>query len=231
MRSVSGIIISAVFLLWFIASICGMIYVSRIPELHWLAPVILGQFFMAFGIIGFITMFSNSKRNIWIAVAAFIVGTALLILPLMHHYGNSKIRAFIDSHILTFVGTGFAVIGLCGLVGSCFGKKIADSKFTKEVQGVCVQLKSMHDSSGTTTYSPVYEVWNGGEMVKLCKDVYSNIAVPEIGETRTLYIDETDLSSFADPISDRAVRKIMYLVFVPFIALGIFLAVLSLLLN
>lgn len=57
MKLALSLILSFVFLLWFVASVVGMVYVSRSAELSWLVPVILGQIFLVpFMIAGIITL-------------------------------------------------------------------------------------------------------------------------------------------------------------------------------
>ena len=61
------------------------------------------------------------------------------------------------------------------------------------------------------------------------KEVYSNVGVPQIGESRTLYINENDLGSYIEPIADNSARMIGYYISVPFLIAGIITLVLSML--
>lgn len=56
----------------------------------------------------------------------------------------------------------------------------------------------------------VYEITLNGETLRMEKEVYSNVGVPQIGESRTLYIDENDLGSYIEPIADKSARMIGY---------------------
>ena len=64
MKLALSLILSFVFLLWFIASVVGMVYVSRSTELSWLVPVILGQIFLVIGTAGLIAMLRAKKNRL-----------------------------------------------------------------------------------------------------------------------------------------------------------------------
>ena len=66
MKLALSLILSFVFLLWFVASVVGMVYVSRSAELSWLVPVILGQIFLLIGTAGLIAMLRTKKKGLWI---------------------------------------------------------------------------------------------------------------------------------------------------------------------
>ncbi|MBR1431823.1 hypothetical protein [Ruminococcus sp.] len=61
---------------------------------------------------------------------------------------------------------------------------------------------------GAVLHCPVYEITLNGETLRMEKEVYSNVGVPQIGESRTLYIDENDLDSYVEPIADKSARMI-----------------------
>ncbi len=227
MKTLLGIIISFVFLLWFIASLGGMIYVSRLAELRWLIPVILGQFFLVFGILGFIAMLSAKKKGLWIDAAAMFAGTAAISLALVYHYGSASAKAAVTAHIPTLAGAGFLIAGLCGTIGSYIGSKRSAEKYRTPTEGICVEYRTRMGSGGKPLRCPVYEITLNGERVRLEKGVYSNIRLPQIGESRTLYIDETDLESYAEPIADKSVRRFGYFLFLSFAAAGLLIIVMT----
>ena len=79
MKLVLSLILSFIFLLWFVASVVGMVYVSRSAELSWLIPVILGQFFLVIGTAGLIAMLRAKKKGLWIDIVAMLVGAIILL--------------------------------------------------------------------------------------------------------------------------------------------------------
>ena len=228
MKSALSLILSFVFLLWFIASVVGMIYVSRSSELSWLIPVILGQFFLVIGTAGFIAMCSAKKKGLWIDITAILAGAVIVVLPLIYHYGSEQTKAVITSNIPTLAGAGILTAGICGTLATFIGKKRSAKKYSTPAEGICIEHKTRLGSRGTVLYCPVYEITLNGEMYRMEKKVYSNTGVPQIGESRTLYIDEDDLESYVEPIADKSIRMIGYLVSVSFMAAGTIILVLSL---
>lgn len=55
----------------------------------------------------------------------------------------------------------------------------------------------------------------------------SSMGVPQIGESRTLYIDENDLGSYIEPIANKSARMIGYFISISFMIAGIITLVLS----
>ena len=82
---------------------------------------------------------------------------------------------------------------------------------------------------GAVLHCPVYEITLNGETLRMEKEVYSNVGVPQIGESRTLYIDENDLGSYIEPIADKSARMIGYFISIPLMIAGIITLVLSML--
>ena len=64
MKLALSLILSFVFLLWFVASVVGMVYASRSAELSWLIPMILGQVFLVIGTAGLITKLRAKKKDL-----------------------------------------------------------------------------------------------------------------------------------------------------------------------
>lgn len=55
----------------------------------------------------------------------------------------------------------------------------------------------------------------------------SSMGVPQIGESRTLCIDENNLGSYIEPIADKSARMIGYFISISFMIAGIITLVLS----
>ena len=221
MKANIGIAVSFVFLIWFTASIIGMVYVSRRPELVWLVPVFIGQYFAVFGLIGAVSMYAaKRKKLIWLGLLFILIGAALIALPLVYHYGSKQTQYFINDHMLSIIGTGILAAGLFIDLANFISYSLSDSANTTPVQGVCVELQKGTSNNGKPLYSPVYEVWLNGESVRLNKKVYSNVGLPEVGETRLLYIREDDPQDYSEPIADKFLKLIMYCISLPFIAAG-----------
>ena len=229
MKLALSLILSFVFLLWFVASVVCTVYVSRSAELSWLVPVILGQFFLVIGTAGLIVMLRAKKKDLWIDIVAMLVGAIIVVLPLIYHFGSEQTKTAITAHIPTLAGAGLLIAGLCGTLAAYIGQKRAAEKYSKPVEGICIERKTRLGSGGAVLHCPVYEITLNGETLRMEKEVYSNVGVPQIGESRTLYIDKNDLGSYVEPIADKRVRMIGYFISVPFMIAGIITLVLSLL--
>ena len=228
MKFVLSLVLSFVFLLWFVASVVGMVYVSRSAELSWLIPVILGQFFLVIGTAGLTVMLRAKKKDLWIDIVAILIGAIIVALPLIYHFGSEQTKTAITAHIPTLAGAGLLIAGLCGTLAAYIGQKRAAEKYSTPVEGICVERKTRLGSGGAVLHCPVYEITLNGETLRMEKEVYSNMGVPQIGESRTLYINENDLDSYVEPIADKSARMIGYFISVPFMIAGIITLVLSL---
>ena len=54
-----------------------------------------------------------------------------------------------------------------------------------DVEGICIERKTRLGSGGAVLHCPVYEITLNGETLRMEKEVYSNVGVPQIGESRT----------------------------------------------
>lgn len=228
MKLALSLILSFVFLLWFVASVVGMVYVSRSAELSWLVPVIFGLIFLVIGTAGLIAMLRAKKKDLWIDIVAMLVVAIIVVLPLIYHFGSEQTKTAITAHIPTLAGAGLLIGGLCGTLAAYIGQKRAAEKYSTPVEGICIERKSHLGSGGTVLHCHVYEITLNGETLRLEKEVYSNVGVPQIGESRTLCIDENNLESYVEPIADKSARMIGYFISVPFMIAGIITLVLSL---
>ncbi|MBQ8922447.1 MAG: hypothetical protein IJ060_09870 [Oscillospiraceae bacterium] len=229
MKLVLSLILSFVFLLWFVVSVVGMVYVSRSAELSWLVPVIVGQIFLVIGTAGLIAMLRAKKKGLWIDIVAMLVGAIIVVLPLIYHFGSEQTKTAITAHIPTLAGAGLLIAGLCGTLAAYIGQKRAAEKYSTPVEGICIERKTRLGSGGAVLHCPVYEITLNGETLRMEKEVYSNVGVPQIGESRTLYIDENDLGSYIEPIADKSARMIGYFISIPLMIAGIITLVLSML--
>ena len=158
MKLALSLILSFVFLLWFVASVVGMVYVSRSAELSWLIPVILGQFFLVIGTAGLTVMLRAKKKDLWIDIVAILIGAIIVALPLIYHFGSEQTKTAITAHIPTLAGAGLLIAGLCGTLAAYIGQKRAAEKYSTPVEGICVERKTRLGSGGAVLHCPVYEI-------------------------------------------------------------------------
>ena len=227
MKLLLSLILSFVFLMWFFASVIGMVYVSRSAELSWLIPVILGQVFLVIGTAGLIVMLRAKKKGLWIDIVAMLAGAVIVAFPLVYHYGSTQTRDTVSSLVPFLIGGGMLLIGGCGTAAEYLSLKRSALKYATPIEGECVEHRTRPGSGGAVLVSPVYEVILDGERLRLDKQSFSNAATPQIGEKRTLYIDEHDLSSYYEPIRDKRSGVIVYVITVCFMAAGVLTLIMS----
>ena len=228
MRSAISHIISFVFLIWFIASVGCMIIFAKQPEKAWLVPMIFGQFFVVIGIAGVIAAVA-SKSAVWqLPALALIVGAAVMVIEGLYHYGDDAVKEKIVSLIPTLAGAGFIIFGIIEIAAAASGGYFAKLKYTTPIEGRCVGFKARGGKGGHISKCPVYEITLDGEVKKLENNVYSNIALPAVGEVRTLYINEQDLSSYSEPVADSKQRLFSYILFSLFVIAGIIIFLVTL---
>lgn len=227
MRSSLNIFLSFIVMVWFIASIIMIIFMSRTPGMKWLALVIFGQLFLVFGIIGFITMFSNHKKELWIDIIAMFSGVLTIVLPLIYHYGNEQAKAAVMHLIPKLTGAAFLLTGLCISVTRFLMQRYYAKKYSTPIEGVCVDHDTHISTNQTAIFSPVYEITLNGETLRLQNGEYSALGIPAIGERRTIYIDEKDLSSYREPVFSRYSGIIVYFIAVPMVIAGVIILILT----
>ena len=231
MKSASNLLLSLVFLVWFLGSMIGLVVSAKDPAKQWLIPVIFGQYMLVFGLVGLIASLSEKKkRGWWLGAVCLLVGLTTAILGLAHHYGSPSTREAIISAIPALVGAVFLIGGGCGLWSETLYKKRLERIYTIPVTGTCVEHKVHRSSNGSRLICPVYEAYLNGETVRFCKESYSNVGYPAVGEQRTLYTDGEDLEFYLEPEGDGRQAIISIVIFGGLMAAGAVTLVFSLLL-
>ena len=117
-------------------------------------------------------------------------------------------------------GTAFGAIGFFGLLAMFLFTRRACKMYTTPVEAVCI------DERG-----PVFQITLYGESYTLTREMNPRFYHPKCGETRTLYIDENDLSGFYDPKADRYtriyLRVFLSVVFTVFLLIGVLITVIG----
>ena len=222
------ILLSFFVVVWFTGSVIAMITFSHREGSSWLVPVLLGQFFAMFGIIGTAASAASKKiKGIWLPLLFTAVGASLVTLSLIYHFGSKKTQKEVIRLIPVLAGICLFLGGTCSAAASYISGKRTKEKYTTPVEGTCTDLLSKTGSNGSTISSPVYEIFINGETVTLEKGVYSNMGVPTVGEIRTLYIDPGDLESYFEPIADKRSAVFVYTLSAFFIIGGAALAVVA----
>ena len=218
MKQIFGIVISFIFLVWFFTSVLFMVRAAKSVYDGWQVPVLLGQLLLVFGIMGLTAALRASKKAWWVPVIVMAAGAGTMAFGLIYHFADEGGKERIMSFIPALAGILMTVTGALMLISVQLRRQRYEKSYQKAVEGTCIAYKTRTGSGGTQLRSPVYQAYFNGETRTFENDVYSNIAVPEIGEVRTLYTDGTD--EFYEPISYNAQGRVILFIGLPFIVFG-----------
>ena len=190
-----SIAISAFFLVWFFGSIIAMIYLSG-HGMQDLSIAVFGQLFLIFGIIGLISSIQNHSFQAFILLFP-LVGGGSLFFSLGYHFMPESREQF--SEMIPYAALAlFFVVGLGIVLYGIIGPVMLRNKCTQSILGRVVSISSKTDD-GTRLYCPTYEIYFRSETHMLCNNVYSNISVPNEGESVELFINPDKPEEFYNP--------------------------------
>lgn len=110
-------IISVVLLLWFVASLVGMVYVSKTGRTA-LLLALFGQFFLVFGIMGLIKAFSDFgfKAKCLPILLLPLVGIGAIASGFIIQYGTEEFKEKCYDAVPYLFIILFAVVGVCLII-------------------------------------------------------------------------------------------------------------------
>ncbi|MBQ8728077.1 MAG: hypothetical protein IJY83_06290 [Oscillospiraceae bacterium] len=194
--SPSEIIISVIFVIWFIASIAVMIFFGKTGRAG-LVPAVLGQYFLVFGIAAGVNEAKNKKFNP-IALVFAIVGIAGIVATLILYFGAETMISFLDKNMPYILMTIFLIVGIILVivaVSKYFGRK---KRCSYMVTAKCIELREMAND-GHMLACPVYEIYYDGRTIKLCDDVYSNNLDVRVGDEKEIMINPDKPTEYFAP--------------------------------
>ena len=217
-------LLSLLFLVWFIASIGLMIYFARSSEMKWLVTVMLGQYLFVFGLLGAVPALRSGGSGWWLGFVSVVTGAAVCAVSVIYHYSDDK--ELILSFIPTGAGAVMLLAGCTGLAAQRHSARRRRLTCTIPVYAVCVRHNSHYGSGGKQLYSPVYQATVGGVLKELESDTYSNAGVPQIGETRTVYLNDSG-DDWYDPEFDKKTGMILSVILACFAVGGLVTVIVS----
>lgn len=174
-----------IFVLWFIASLGGLFYITTLDEQPTdLILIIIGQFFTVFGILA---MASNKpgKDFPFILFMFPIVGLSLLSVGLLLKFGGPSMEAMIEQYapafvILVFPAAGVIMVVQGIILASSYNRRIRECNTT--IQAKCTDVKmtrmSRHGThigyNRTKVYMPVFTIYYNNKTYTLKNNMYSN---------------------------------------------------------
>ncbi|MBE6157692.1 MAG: hypothetical protein E7160_02740 [Firmicutes bacterium] len=194
MKKVFNIIISIIFIIWFIGSIYLLTTFAK-QEKYGLILVIFGQVFFVFGLIFIKKMFESKQILKDLILLIFpIVGLGAMIIGLGINFNTE----FIKKYAFLSVPIIFFTIGLVGLIGITLQSINKKKNCTYKIKGKIIREDKIYDyDSGSYSYKPIYAINYNNETLILSEEIYS-IKDYDIGEERELLINPTKPNEFID---------------------------------
>lgn len=187
-------------LIWFFVGIFGMLISKAINE-DFIA-LFVGQFLLLIPIL-FIT--GDMKRNLLNSVVTFcclIFCAFLFFLTWLNVFASNdfrtKIEETMDKHSSLIFSLVFLFFGLGSIITHIIhiiGKK---KRCTHLITATVIGLKE-HNSSDSTTYSPIYQFWFNGAEYTVTGGSSRNFALPKVGSQKELHINPETPTDFYDP--------------------------------
>ena len=204
---VGGIIGGAIFLVWFVLSLAGMIYFSNQGK-GAIAVAIVGQYFLVFGVIAILAGIKSKNFNP-ITLVFPLVGIGMIAGGFIYQYGSEAVIAYVekilpDLFLLIFLATGVIL-----LVYTYLSNQRKKSSCSYVISATCVDVL-VERHKGHRNICPVYEVYFRDETIRLCDHVYTNVSRIEIGEHRELNINPDNPTEFYEEKVRKTEAMVLY---------------------
>ena len=170
----------------------GMIFAvlvhSKQPQLSVMA---IGVIFLYMGIMVLCTT-KLDTRNFFILIFP-IIGSAMVLIPAVNIWQKRHHSPAIPDDItFILIMVYMAVTGLIIVIGSIAARVINARVYTAAVEAECTELLSKRQRGKHgyhTLYCPVWKYTYAGKEYTSSENVYSNVNVPKVGETKEIYVD------------------------------------------
>lgn len=204
-KSTWSIVLSILFLVWFVASIIGLIVTAKAQQMGWVA-IVFGQYFVVFGFAGLISELKKGLRHPIIVVFP-AVGLSVVTCGLLWQFGDETMQENVVAQIPNVIAGLFLLVGILLLLQVIFAK-LEQKKCTYAVQGKCVEVKWHYSRSrngrSTKTYCPVYEYCYNGQTYTGSQEIYTNLIHVSEGKYREIFINPDKPTVFYEKGVSRA---------------------------
>ncbi|MBP5222341.1 MAG: hypothetical protein J6Z35_04175 [Lachnospiraceae bacterium] len=215
---IGGIILSVIFLTWFLVSLGGLVYFSEHHE-GIIAVAIAGQYFMVFGLIAIVSGIRRRKfQPITLIFPA--VGIAMIAGAIIYKYGSKEVIAHTEELLPYLFLLVFFLVGL-GLMIAAYLRGVRNRACTYTVQASCIHV-DVRWHKGSKSFCPTYEVYFRSEMIELCNHVYTNLNHIEVGDTRELHLNPDKPTQFYEEKEEKFYIRFLYIMGALFAAVSVF---------
>lgn len=196
-KSGAKIVISIIVLVWFFASIGAMLYCSK-QDMPWLVLALFGQYFIVFGAIALAAGIKGRQFQP-LPLLFVLVGIGCAAAGLILQYGTDGMAKLLENLAPYLFLSIFVLVGVGMLAGGVTHYERKKNTCTYVVNARVVQLKTSRGKKGSILYSPVYEIYYGGEYKKICSNMYTNVKVPQVGDYKQLMVNPADPDEIREP--------------------------------
>lgn len=196
------IIISIIFIVWFMGSLFGMMVCSKLDGGTGLMLALIGQYFLVFGIMGVVG--GIKKRPFPAIILLFpLVGSALIICGVIM-YADMKNAAHMIYEAAPYLLAGiFPVTGVLMIISATSEIRHLKRVCTVEVQAKCISVETRWTQGGEgrrtkRVHMPVYSVYYNGREYTVQNDVYTNMNDYQVGNYYSIMINPLNPEEFLD---------------------------------
>ena len=200
-------ILSVIFLIWFVASIFGLIFTAKAGYIS-LTLAIFGQYFLVFGIAALASTIKDKSFKPILLLFPY-VGLGTLVVGCILHWGSDSTKAKIKDMTPQLLLTIFIAAGIILLINAFL--KFKDSrKCSVIVDTTCIEVKTKRSNTysgpngnySNTLYCPVYEFYYNGTTYRVCDEYYSGFESTYEGESYQLKINPNNPNQFKTPLAE-----------------------------
>lgn len=196
-NSKGGMIIGIIFIIWFIASIGGLIYCNS-NGLEALSVGIFGQYFLIFGIFIIVSEIKKKKFNP-IMLLFPLIGIGAIAGALVYQFGNEEQVERLINLLPCSILLIFFLIGVRVLVYAFQISILKRQRCTYPIDAVCIGIKTRFRHKEGRSYCPVYMIEYQGKVIELCDEIYSNTNKLKPGDTKRIMINPNNPQDFHEP--------------------------------
>lgn len=218
--TVAKIIISIVFIVWFMGSLFGMMVCSKLDGGTGLMLALIGQYFLVFGIMGVVG--SIKKRPFPAIILLFpLVGIALIICGVIMYIDMQNAAQMIYEAAPYLLAGIFPVTGVLMIISATSEIRHLKRVCTVEVQAKCISVETRWTQGGKgrrtkRVHMPVYSVYYNGREYTARNDVYTNMNDYQVGNYYPIMINPLNPEEFLDANSRKGniVTLVLGIIFV-----------------
>ncbi|MBQ7766445.1 MAG: hypothetical protein IJ397_06365 [Lachnospiraceae bacterium] len=188
------ILISIIFIIWFIGSIVAMVFFAR-SGMPALAIGVFGQYFLVFGIAAIVSGIKNKNFNPIVLIFP-IVGIVAIVGSCIYQFGSEVMMDMVEKSIPYLILGVFFIVGMILVIVAfriAVGQK---NRCTEPVVATCVEVLEKYSVEGGQLLCPVYEINYGMNKIQICNNVYMSDRDVCVGDCKDLYINPDNPQEF-----------------------------------